>query len=70
MANNPATPKTGSRETLWAIIGSFVFAIILATIMTGNPLKSLSRAYFDYSNEPRGGGPANGVAPGSPMAPK
>lgn len=70
MAINPATPKTGSRETLWAIIGSFVVAIILASLLTGNPFRSLGRAYFDYTHEPRGGstttvGPG-GVAPPAP----
>lgn len=71
MASNPASPKTGSRETLWAIIGSFVFAIILASLMTGNPFSSLGRAYFDYTHEPRNGGSASAVPPGgvTPAAP-
>jgi hypothetical protein len=69
MASNPASPKTGSRETLWAIIGSLVFAIILATLMTGNPFSSLSRAYTDYPQEPRGGGPAAAPAPVGAPAP-
>ena len=68
MASNPASPKTGSRETLWAIIGSLVFSIILATLMTGNPFSSLSRAYFDYTQEPRGGGPATAPSPTAPVA--
>lgn len=64
MASDPASPKTGSRETLWAIIGSFVISIVLASLMTGNPFNSLSRAYFDYTHEPRNGGPATSVGPG------
>ena len=74
MAINPATPKTGSRETLWAIIGSFVVAIILASLLTGNPFRSLGRAYFDYTHEPRGGsttavGPGGVAPPAQPAAP-
>lgn len=55
MALPSSKPKTGSRETLWAIIGSFVIAMILASLLTGNPFSSLGRAYFDYGHEPRGG---------------
>ena len=71
MAINPSQPKTGSRETLWAIIGSFVISIVLASLLTGNPFSSLGRAYFDYTHEPRGGsttGPGpGGVAPPAPV---
>ncbi len=50
MASTNNTPA--SRETLWAIVGSFVLALILATLLVGNPFHALGMAYFDYSHEP------------------
>ncbi len=51
--NKPATPA--SRETLYAIIGSFILSIILATILVGSPFRALRLAYLDYSHTPAGG---------------
>ena len=45
MASNPAPTRTGSRETLWAILGSLLVAIILASVLAGNPFSALNRAY-------------------------
>ena len=55
MAPPPPTSTAGSRETLWAIIGSFVLSIILATVLAGNPFRALGLAYLDYSHTPAGG---------------
>ena len=57
-----STNTPASRETLWAIIGSFVLSLILATILVGNPFRALGMAYFDYSHEP-------GVAAAQPATP-
>ena len=54
MASTPNPPA--SRETLWAIIGSFVLSLVLATILAGNPFRALGEAYFDYTHEPSGVG--------------
>lgn len=61
MASTSKTPA--SRETLWAIIGSFVAALILATVLAGNPFRALGMAYFDYSHEPGVAAPAPAAAP-------
>lgn len=62
-----ASPTTsGSRETLWAIIGSLVVSLILATIMVGNPFRALGAAYFDYSHAPGSAATAPAVAPAAP----
>ncbi len=63
MALHPISPKPGSRETLYAIIGSFVISVILASLLTGSPFHSLVQAYRDYGSEPRGGTPAATPAP-------
>lgn len=61
MANPPTTavpvpgPKPRFNETAIAIIGSFVVAMVLATIFTGNPLRAIRLAYLDYSHTPAGG---------------
>ena len=67
-----STNPPASRETLWAIIGSFVLALILATVLAGNPFRALGRAYFDYSHEPGGSGAkaAPAAASVAPTAPK
>lgn len=66
MAPHPATTPSGSRETLWAIIGSFVLAIVVATVLAGNPFRALRLGYLDYSHTPAGG-----AAKGDPVqAPK
>ena len=71
MASNPAPTGTKSNETMYAILGSFVLSIVLATVLTGNPLRSLALAYLDYSHTPAAGkpiasdtrAPANDAAP-------
>ncbi len=66
MAPPSPTSPSGSRETLWAIVGSFVLALVLATVLAGNPFRALSLAYLDYSHTPAGG-----AAKGDPVqAPK
>lgn len=57
MATNPAPTRTGSRETLWAILGSLVISIVLASVLAGNPFSALSRAYKDWGAEPYHGTP-------------
>ena len=58
MAPNSPLTKSGSRETLWAILGALVISIVLASFVAGNPFSALSRAYEDYSREPKAPGPA------------
>jgi len=61
MANPPTTtvptlgPKPRFNETTIAIVGSFVVAMVLATIFVGNPFRALRLAYLDYSHTPAGG---------------
>ena len=61
MANPPTTavptpgPKPRFNETAVAIIGSFVIAMVLATIFVGNPLRAIRLAYLDVSHTPAGG---------------
>ncbi len=50
MASTPTTPA--SRETLWAILGSFVLSLVLASILVGNPFRALGMAYSDYAHQP------------------
>ena len=66
------TNSPASRETLWAIIGSFILSLILATILVGNPFRALGMAYFDYSHEPGvvADRPATPPASATPVAPK
>ena len=74
MASNNTTPVP--RETLWAIVGSFVFAVVLSTLLVGSPFRALGLAYLDYSHTPAGGAAkgdpvqapktANGEAPKAP----
>ncbi len=68
MASTPNPPA--SRETLWAIIGSFVLSLVLATILAGNPFRALGEAYFDYTHEPSGVGKPAVTAPAAATAPK
>ena len=53
---NPA-PKPRFNETAIAIGGSFVIAMILATLLTGNPFRATQLAYTDYSGTPAAGAP-------------
>ena len=55
MAPPPPTSKAGARETMWAIVGSFVLSLILASVLAGNPFRALGLAYLDYSHTPAGG---------------
>jgi hypothetical protein len=58
MAPKPGTtpsPTPRFNETAIAIAGSFVVAMVLATIVTGNPLRAMQLAYTDYSNTPATG---------------
>jgi hypothetical protein len=62
MANPPTTttvptpgPKPRFNETTVAIVGSFVIAMVLATVLVGNPFKAVALAYLDYSHTPAGG---------------
>jgi len=47
--------KPRFNETTIAIVGSFVIALILATIATGNPFRAVVLAYTDYSQTPAAG---------------
>ena len=58
MANTPVHPtgKTPAfNETTMAIVGSLVIGLVLATLLTGNPLRALVLAYTDYSHTPAAG---------------
>ena len=50
-------PKPRMSETSWAIVGSLVVSIVLATVMVGNPFRAIRLAYLDYSHTPAGGAP-------------
>jgi hypothetical protein len=61
MANPPTTtvptpgPKPRFNETMVAIVGSFVIAMVLATVLTSNPFRAVRLAYLDYGHTPAGG---------------
>ncbi len=58
MARSPGTtpaPTPRFNETAIAIGASFVIAAVLATLVTGNPLRAMQLAYTDYSNTPATG---------------
>ena len=57
--SRPVTGQSVPRfnETAWAIIGSFVLSVVLATLLTGNPFRAMVLAYTDYSNTPAAGAP-------------
>ena len=58
-------PAPRFNPTATAIIGSLVIAIVLATVVTGNPFRAVRLAYLDYSATPAAGIPgASTVAPG------
>ncbi len=50
-------PTPRFNETAIAIGASFVIALVLATLMTGNPFRAMRLAYTDYSNTPAAGAP-------------
>ena len=68
MATKPLTklrnPATRFNPTAQAIIGSAVIAVILATLVTGNPFRAVQLAYLDYSHTPAAGAPQADPAPG------
>lgn len=51
---SPAKPPAFN-ETLMAIIGSLVISLVVATLMTGSPLRATILAYTDYSHTPAAG---------------
>ena len=58
MAHDPTHPhpvgKTpASKETTFAILGALVLALVLGTLMTGNPFRALRLAYLDYAGTQR-----------------
>ena len=59
MAVKPTTvPKnkaTRFNPTAQAIVASAVIAVILATVVTGNPFRAVRLAYLDYSHTPATG---------------
>ena len=52
----PARPPRFN-ETSLAIGGSLLLALVLATLLTGNPFRAMRLAYTDYSNTPAAGAP-------------
>ena len=60
MARKPGTnpaPTPRFNETAIAIGGAMVLAVILGTLLTGNPFRAMQLAYTDYSNTPAAGAP-------------
>ncbi len=56
MANEaPTGPKPRMNETGWAIAGSLVVSLVLASLLVGSPFRALRLAYLDYSHTPAGG---------------
>ena len=53
--NVPYKPPMARNETALAIAGSLVIAIVLATLVTGNPFRATVLAYTDYSHTPAAG---------------
>jgi len=67
MAVKPSmTPKnkaTRFNPTAQAIIASAVIAVVLATLVTGNPFRAVQLAYLDYSHTPAAGAAKGDPAP-------
>ncbi len=59
----PVRKTTQFNPTAKAIAASAVIAIVLATLVTGNPFRAIKLAYLDYS-----GTPAAGAAKADPEA--
>ena len=53
---NPA-PTPRFNETAIAIGGAALLALVLATLLTGNPFRAMQLAYTDYSGTPAAGAP-------------
>jgi hypothetical protein len=51
----PIGPKPRANETTIAIVGSFVIAVVLASIFVANPFRAIRLAFLDYSHTPAGG---------------
>lgn len=72
MATDHSTAPPQSKETTIAIVGSAVLALVLATVVAGNPFSATKAAYTDYGNAmvAQGGpGPAPAAAPAPAPAP-
>ena len=52
-----AHKATTFNPTALAIGGSLLIAVVLATVLTGNPFRAVRLAYTDYSNTPAAGAP-------------
>jgi len=59
----PRNKATRFNPTAQAILGSAVIAIVLATLVTGNPFRAVRLAYLDYSHTPAAGAPKADPAP-------
>jgi hypothetical protein len=64
-STTPQNKATRFNPTAQAIIGSAVIAVILATLVTGNPFRAVRLAYLDYSHTP-----ATGAAKADPSPTK
>ncbi len=64
-STTPRNPATYFNPTAKAIIGSALIAVVLATLMMGNPFRAVQLAYLDYSHTP-----ATGAAKGDPSPTK
>ncbi len=54
-STTPRNKATRFNPTAQAIVGSAVIAIILATLVTGNPFRAVRLAYLDYTHTPAAG---------------
>jgi hypothetical protein len=54
-STTPRNKATRFNPTAQAIVGSAVIAVILATLVTGNPFRAVRLAYLDYSHTPAAG---------------
>ena len=50
-------PREKARPTRRSIGVSALVAIVLATLITGNPFRAVQLAYLDYSSTPAAGAP-------------
>lgn len=59
----PKNSATRFNPTAQAIVASAVVAVILATLVTGNPFRAVRLAYLDYSHTPAAGAANANPAP-------
>ncbi len=59
----PKNNATRFNPTAQAIIASAVIAVILATLVTGNPFRAVRLAYLDYGHTPATGAAKADPAP-------